>query len=169
MAGRATTRIIKKTASPEMQDRRGTKDDAVNMSSLANAYGTQARRLNHIATRIKLMLKIQRECHGLESAERELANASEAFRSAADKFKTYKELNEATLKVVGRSKAGHDPEAADIIDEVIRKAELHQTMAYSAIKRAADWHDKKAASLFQKADGLHRKKFQEQLEDKKKE
>ena len=72
------------------------------------------------------------------------------------------------MEVVLRGVAANDTEATQIVHDAEEKVRIKPEMAYSAVKRAFDWHDKQASTYQRKADEFRAKGFKERLEYPKK-
>ena len=66
-----------------------------------------------------------------------------------------------------KANARHDKQAVSMLEHVDDQVKTGSPMAYSAVRRAAEWYCNKSRHLASKAARLHKKAFKEDLQDKK--
>ena len=78
------------------------------------------------------------------------------------------DLNRSTMAVVLKGAATQDAEAMLRISDADEKLKSNPEMAYSAVRRAAEWHDKQAEEYHRKAEQLRSSELKMKLEDPRK-
>ena len=128
-------------------------DEYKAMRALAQSYSTQSRRLQHVANRLRVMMKLERSQHHSSRASFTAAGRHRPSQGPQS-WKSLDDLNKRTMEVVLRGVAANDPEATQRVHDAEEKVRIKPEMAYSAVKRAFDWHEKQASILYAQVDTL---------------
>ena len=136
----------KKDKSPIPKNMAGCTSEAKAKFNLAEYYTVQARRLEHIAARLKILARSDAAYgHGLKLIAH----------------------NNRTMAVIKAAQAVHDEKAMELVREAQDKLQEKGVAAYAAIRRAAAWHDSQAGTYKEQAMTLANGENLKNFEDPK--